>query len=114
MPLHERWSKFCDSLLDEEHASSRIPLPGEYIVVEMHPWSLLWNLNGSDVPSKLKEKLLNYPFRKYCAVVYKVRGFFFSTSFPLLLNLNIHPVPRHDITERSDLPDLPPTSPLQL
>lgn len=77
MPLHvgERWSKFCDSLLDEEHASSRIPLPGEYIVVEMHPWSLLWNMNGSDVPSKLKEELLNYPFRKYCAVVYKVGTF---------------------------------------
>lgn len=47
-----------------------LPLPGEYVVVQINPSEMVKPLANDDVEvafSKIR------PLRKYCAVVYKVR-----------------------------------------
>ncbi len=74
--IDDKWTKHLYDKMDEEHASSTVPLPGEYIIVERNSsYYILGDRLRKDpeIRDELKAKLNSEPHKKYCAVVYKVR-----------------------------------------
>lgn len=72
--IADKWNKHFYDKMDEEHASSTVPLPGEYIIVERNYYILGDRLRKDpELREELKAELTSEPHKKYCAVVYKVR-----------------------------------------
>ncbi|KAI0087387.1 hypothetical protein BDY19DRAFT_955511 [Irpex rosettiformis] len=67
--LSEKWHKFCDDRL-ECAFDFHLPLPGEFIVVEIDPNAILCKINNPEAP-KLVNDIQQFPYKKYCAIVYK-------------------------------------------
>ncbi|KAI0759808.1 hypothetical protein BC629DRAFT_1056474 [Irpex lacteus] len=70
--IADKWNKHFYDKMDEKHASSTVPLPGEYIVVERNYYILGDRLQKDpEIREELKAELTSEPHKKYCAVVYK-------------------------------------------